>query len=47
MYKYRKLIMEGKISLPIKDAKKIIGPDCAYRLYNDIKSKNVDENSDF
>ncbi|MBN2010432.1 hypothetical protein JW960_13885 [candidate division KSB1 bacterium] len=33
-YKYRKLIMEGKIKLPYKDAARLIGPDCAYHLYS-------------
>lgn len=33
-YRYRKLILDGKISLSFESAKKMIGPDCAYRLYS-------------
>lgn len=32
-YKYRRLILEGKASLPPAEAAKLVGPDCAYRLY--------------
>ena len=32
-YKYRRLILEGKISIPYRDAVRLIGPDSAYRLY--------------
>jgi hypothetical protein len=32
-YKYRRLILEGKISIAPEDAVKLIGPDCAYHLY--------------
>ena len=33
-YRYRKLILDGKIALSFESAKKIIGPDCAYHLYS-------------
>ena len=33
-YKYRDLILRGKIKVPLKFAKKLIGPDCAYHLYS-------------
>lgn len=33
-YRYRKLILDGKISLSLESAKKMIGPDCAYHLYS-------------
>jgi hypothetical protein len=33
LYKYRRLILEGKISLPSAEAAKLIGPDRAYHLY--------------
>ena len=33
-YLYRKLILEGKIALSYESAKRMIGPDCAYRLYS-------------
>lgn len=32
-YKYRRLILEGKTSLPPEEAAKLVGPDCAYHLY--------------
>jgi hypothetical protein len=32
-YKYRRLIMEGAIRLPIEGASRLMGPDCAYHLY--------------
>jgi hypothetical protein len=40
-YLYRKLILDGKITLSLESAKKIIGPDCAYHLYAvpDLKKK--------
>jgi hypothetical protein len=33
-YKYRKLILEGEVRLPLGEALKLIGPDCAYHLYS-------------
>ncbi|MBU1076882.1 MAG: hypothetical protein KKH98_06280 [Spirochaetes bacterium] len=33
-YEYRKLIMEGKIKLPVASAARLIGPDCAFHLYS-------------
>ena len=33
-YKYRRLIMSGKIVLPHDDAVRLLGPDCAYHLYS-------------
>ena len=39
LYKYRKLIRQGKIKLPINTAKKMIGSDTAYHLYS-IKNNN-------
>ena len=39
LYKYRKLIREGKIKLSFKSAKNIIGPDTAYHLYSISKNK--------
>ena len=38
-YKYRDLILRGKIKLPLQAAKKLIGPDCAYHLYSPKGSK--------
>jgi hypothetical protein len=30
---YKRLILLGKISLPLDEARRIVGPDCAYHLY--------------
>ncbi len=38
-YKYRNLILRGKIKLPPSGAKKLIGPDCAYHLYRNMGQK--------
>ena len=40
-YLYRKLILDGKVALSFESAKRMIGPDCAYRLYSvpDLKKK--------
>jgi hypothetical protein len=32
-YRYRRLIMTGRLSLPHPTARRLIGPDCAYHLY--------------
>lgn len=42
IYKYRKMILTGKIKLDINGAKKIIGPDVAYHLYKKISSKDIE-----
>lgn len=34
---YRRLILEGKIKIPIDIAKRLIGPDCAFHLYRKIR----------
>lgn len=39
-YKYRRLIMMGKIKLPPKKAARLIGPDCAYHLYSSYNVKD-------
>lgn len=39
-YKYRKLIMEGKVRLPYEEAVKLIGPDSAYHLYFSLKKRS-------
>lgn len=38
-YLYRKLILDGKVTLSFESARKIIGPDCAYHLYSIPESK--------
>jgi hypothetical protein len=40
-YKYRNLIMRGRIFLPPRDAAKLIGPDCAFHLYRKIGTAGV------
>ncbi|HVQ30872.1 MAG TPA: hypothetical protein VMV21_14880 [Vicinamibacteria bacterium] len=30
---YRRLILLGKVRLPFAEARKLVGPDCAYHLY--------------
>lgn len=34
LYKYRRMILNGKIVLPYREAALLIGPDCAYHLYS-------------
>ena len=38
-YRYRKLILSGAITIPYREAAKLIGPDSAYRLYRSAKTK--------
>jgi len=42
-YKYRRLIMTGKIKLPPKKAARLIGPDCAYHLYSTYNFKKSEK----
>jgi len=42
-YKYRRLIMTGKIKLSPKKAARLIGPDCAYHLYSTFSFKRSDK----
>ncbi|UCH82394.1 MAG: hypothetical protein JSW20_07090 [Nitrospiraceae bacterium] len=42
-YLYRKMLLRGQLSLPLKFAVKMVGPDCAYHLYSHagfVKKKN-------
>lgn len=32
-YKYRKLILTGKVRISHESAKALVGPDCAFHLY--------------
>jgi hypothetical protein len=32
-YHYRRLILLGRVALPLEAARRIVGPDCAYHLY--------------
>jgi len=31
--RYKRLILLGKVSLPLEEARRIVGPDCGYHLY--------------
>ncbi len=44
-YKYRRLIMEGKLKLPHHEAALLIGPDCAYHLYSVLPSEKAEESA--
>lgn len=37
-YKYRMMIMKGKVWINYKGAAQLIGPDCAFHLYSSIKT---------
>jgi len=30
---YRRLVLLGKVRLPLAEARRLVGPDCAYHLY--------------
>jgi hypothetical protein len=31
--RYKRLILLGKVRLPLEQARRLVGPDCAYHLY--------------
>jgi len=31
--RYKRLILLGKAAIPLEEARRIVGPDCAYHLY--------------
>jgi hypothetical protein len=31
--RYRRLVLLGKARLPLEEARRLVGPDCAYHLY--------------
>jgi hypothetical protein len=39
-YLYRRIILRGGVRLPLEDAKKLVGPDCAYHLYSTANDQN-------
>ena len=39
-YAYRRLVLEGKVSLPPAGAARLIGPDCAYHLYRRLDGES-------
>jgi hypothetical protein len=30
---YKRLVLLGKVDLPLAEARRLVGPDCAYHLY--------------
>lgn len=38
-YRYRNLILSGKVRLSLESARRLVGPDCAYHLYGIVDSK--------
>jgi len=34
--RYRKLILLGRLRVPLDAARRLVGPDCAYRLYGRV-----------
>jgi len=41
LYKYRRLVLEGKIQLPPAEAARLIGPDRAYQLYFSFSARRA------
>ncbi len=39
-YRYRELILSGKLKLPFDRAAQLLGPDCLYQLYSLQKSSS-------
>jgi hypothetical protein len=39
-YRYRELILSGKLSLPHSRAAQLLGPDCLYHLYSVSRKKS-------
>ena len=40
-YRYRELILSGKLVLPYRRAAQLLGPDCLYHLYSVQGSKKT------
>jgi hypothetical protein len=40
-YRYRRLILTGKLRVRSATAAKLIGPDCAYHLYATLRGQRV------
>ena len=36
-YLYRNLVLRNRLRLPLEAAVKLVGPDCAYHLYSDLR----------
>ena len=45
-YLYRRLILTKKVALPRRSATQLIGPDCAYHLYGQLKPSDLPEEND-
>lgn len=46
-YRYRSLVLRGKLRVRLDAARKLVGPDCAYHLYRSVTSKDWrDERAD-
>ncbi|MBF0319775.1 MAG: hypothetical protein HQL01_08235 [Nitrospirae bacterium] len=37
-YKYRTMIIKGKVWIHYKGALRLVGPDCAFHLYSGVRS---------
>jgi hypothetical protein len=47
-YLYRRLVIDGKVTLSFESARRLVGPDCAYHLYALAKGKKaMDRNKSF
>ncbi len=44
-YRYRRLIMTGRLCLPHPAARRLIGPDCAYHLYGHLDQRGRGESN--
>jgi hypothetical protein len=38
-YLYRKMIVTGKVQLSFESARRLVGPDCAFHLYQSVTAK--------
>jgi hypothetical protein len=45
MYSYKRMILRGRIRLPHRSARRLIGPDCAYHLYHRHKASDNESNA--
>jgi hypothetical protein len=42
-YRYRELILSGRLVLPHESAARLLGPDCLYHLYT-VKNRSTSKN---
>jgi|GEM_PF-1444270 hypothetical protein len=38
-YLYRRIVLSGKVRLPLEAARRLVGPDCAYHLYATVQDQ--------